>query len=237
MFSVVLLLAAGSTGLGHNQAYATAQGPSKVLPAAQAPSKIMPAPSKVMPAPQAPAKIMPAPAKVLPAPFRPRLIHGAGMAGVCLIRLQHLRPRFLPAFLGLSSENAAHRIAVQWDEGGQRREGVFIPRRDTSSRLNTLAGGRLFPGLHHHATFRVQEDGGRYRVALDSDDRRTHLAVEGQVAPALPPDSVFHSLAEASAFFERGSLGYSVTARPGVFDGLELRSLSWHVDPLAVERV
>jgi hypothetical protein len=176
-------------------------------------------------------------AKVLPAPFRPRLIHGAGMAGVCLIRLQHLRPRFLPAFLGLSSENAAHRIAVEWDEGGQPREGIFIPRRDTSSRLNMLVGGRLFPGLHHHATFRVQEKGDRYRVALDSDDRRTHLAVEGQVAPALPPGSVFHSLREASAFFEQGSLGYSVTARPGVYDGLELRTLSWHVEPLAVERV
>jgi hypothetical protein len=28
-----------------------------------------------------------------------------------------------------------------------------------------------------------------------------------------------------------------VTARPGDFDGLELRSFNWHVQPLAVERV
>src|SRR5919204_5757200 len=87
-------------------------------------------------------------ARLLPSPFRPKLVHGAGMAGVCLIRLKDIRPRFLPSFLGISSENAAHRIAVEWDEGGRRREGVFIPRRDTSSWLNTLAGGRLFPGLH-----------------------------------------------------------------------------------------
>jgi len=30
----------------------------------------------------------------------------------CLIRLKDIRPRFFPSFLGISSENAAHRIAV-----------------------------------------------------------------------------------------------------------------------------
>ena len=80
-------------------------------------------------------------ARVLPAPFRPKLVNGAGMAGVCLIRLKHIRPRFLPSFLGISSENAAHRIAVEWGDAGETKEGVFIPRRDTSSRLNTLLGG------------------------------------------------------------------------------------------------
>ena len=79
------------------------------------------------------------------------------------------------------------------------------------------------------------DDSGRYRVALDSDDKHTHLLVEGQVAPTLPASSVFCSLAEASAFFEHGSLGYSVTARPDILDGLELRSLRWQVQPLAIE--
>jgi hypothetical protein len=176
-------------------------------------------------------------ARLLPAPFRPKLVNRAGLAGVCLIRLKHIRPRFLPPFLGVSSENAAHRIAVEWEDHGELREGVFIPRRDTSSRLNTLAGGRLFPGVHHHAAFRVQEHDDRYRVELNSDDRRTHLLVEGQVAEELPPTSAFGSLKEASDFFERGSLGYSATAQPGQFDGLELRSFDWRVRPLAVERV
>jgi hypothetical protein len=175
-------------------------------------------------------------ARILPKPFRPKVVNGAGMAGVCLIRLKHIRPRLFPSLFGTSSENAAHRIAVEWEQGGAKKEGVFIPRRDTSSWLNTLAGGRLFPGEHHHALFRVHERDGHYRVALDSDDRRTHLLVEGSVTTELPSGSTFGSLAEASAFFERGSLGYSVTARPGRFDGLELRSFSWHVSPLAVER-
>jgi hypothetical protein len=176
-------------------------------------------------------------AKLLPPPFRPKLVNGLGMAGVCLIRLKHIRPRLLPALVGISSENAAHRIAVQWDQDGGLREGVFIPRRDTSSRLNTLVGGKLFPGEHHHAHFEVRERDDHYRIVMNSDDGRAHLLVEGAVGEVLPPDSHFSSLQEASDFFARGSLGYSVTRTPGEFDGLELRSFTWQVLPLAVERV
>lgn len=175
--------------------------------------------------------------RILPPPFRPKLVNGMGMAGICLIRLKHIRPRFLPAFLGISSENAAHRIAVEWDQDGELHEGVFIPRRDTSSWLNTLAGGRLFPGIHHHARFQVQERDDHFRVAVDSDDRRSHLLVEGRVGTELPATSVFSSVGEASRFFEQGSVGYSVTSNPDVFDGLELRSFRWEVTPLAVEKV
>lgn len=175
--------------------------------------------------------------RILPAPFRPQLVNGRGMAGVCLIRLKHIRPRFLPAFLGIGSENAAHRIAVQWDQDGKPQEGVFIPRRDTSSWLNTLAGVRLFPGVHHHACFQVQEAGDHFQVAVDSDDRRTHLLVEGHVGTELPGTSIFSSVAEASRFFEQGSVGYSVSQYPGEFDGLELRTHRWQVQPLLVTKV
>ena len=176
-------------------------------------------------------------ARFLPAPFRPKLVNGAGMAGVCLIRLKNIRPRFLPSFLGISSENAAHRIAVEWDQDGEAKEGVFIPRRDTSSWLNTFLGGRLFPGMHHHAAFQVHENDDRYRVELNSNDRHTHLLVEGHVVHDIPRTSVFGSIKEASDFFERGSLGYSVTAKPDQFDGLELRSFKWQVQPLVVDKV
>jgi hypothetical protein len=176
-------------------------------------------------------------ARFLPSPFRPKLVNGSGMAGVCLIRLRSIRPRFVPSFLGISSENAAHRIAVEWDQDGESREGVFIPRRDTSSRLNTLVGGRLFPGVHHHADFQVEEHDDRYRVELNSDDHKTHLLVQGQIAPDLDGASVFGSLKNASDFFQRGSLGYSVTAQQGQFDGLELRTANWQVQPLDVAQV
>jgi Uncharacterized conserved protein (COG2071) len=176
-------------------------------------------------------------AAVLPAPFRPKLQRGSAIAGICLIRLSGIRPPLVPAALGVSSENAAHRIAVEWDEAGIAREGVFIPRRDTSSRLNTVLGGRLFPGVHHHARFDVGETGAQYRLQMDSDDGVAHVRVEGTAATELPAGSVFGSLEAASMFFERGSLGYSATHKRGVFDGLELRSLGWKVEPLDVSAV
>ncbi len=71
--------------------------------------------------------------RVLPPQFRPKLYAGCGVGGVCMIRFRRLRPRLTPACLGLTSENAAHRIAVEWDQDGEQREGVFIPRRDTNS--------------------------------------------------------------------------------------------------------
>ena len=80
---------------------------------------------------------------LLPEKFRPKVHEGFAIAGICLIRLEQIRVKGLPAFTGISSENAAHRIAVTWeDEGGKTQEGVYIPRRDTDSMLNQLAGGR-----------------------------------------------------------------------------------------------
>ena len=52
-------------------------------------------------------------AHLLPEPFRPKLVGGVGMAGICLIRLEKVRPLGLPGFIGVASENAAHRIAVE----------------------------------------------------------------------------------------------------------------------------
>lgn len=176
-------------------------------------------------------------ARLLPAPFRPKLANGHAMAGICLIRLKQIRPAFLPVPAGIGSENAAHRFAVEWERDGRSKEGVFIPRRDTSSRLNAIVGGRLFPGEHHHARFEVGETEDRLRVEFASDDGRARVSVAARLADALPPDSVFASVDKASRFFEGGALGYSATRDPARYDGLELRCKSWAVRPLAVEAV
>jgi Uncharacterized conserved protein (COG2071) len=173
----------------------------------------------------------------LPPPFRPKLVNGAGMAGICLIRLKQVRPRFVPGFLGIASENAAHRVAVEWDDHGTRREGVYVRRRDTNSRLNSLVGGRLFPGIHHHAVFTVNETAERFEVSLKSDDGDTSMSVRTRRTAQLPSTSRFSSLEEASAFFQAGSLGYSGTDETTRFHGLELRCRNWHVEPLEVEEV
>ena len=176
--------------------------------------------------------------RILPQPFRPKLHRGFSLVGICLIRLERVRPAGLPGALGLSSENAAHRIAVEWiDAGGIQREGVFIPRRDTGSLLNRVAGGRVFPGEHHRARFSVVDTGGHIDFLMESHDGSVAVKVVGNDADALPASSCFGSLVEASAFFEGGSLGYSVTRDKNRLDGLLLRTLDWRIRALSVTEV
>lgn len=80
---------------------------------------------------------------LLPAPLRPQLVDGSAVVGICLIRLGSVRPTRWPKAVGLRSENAAHRIAVEWDGPEGRQTGVYIPRRDSNARINVLVGGRL----------------------------------------------------------------------------------------------
>jgi uncharacterized protein YqjF (DUF2071 family) len=175
-------------------------------------------------------------ARILPAPFRPKLANGWAMAGICLIRLGRLRPSFLPIDCGLRSENAAHRVAVTWDEDGAEREGVYIERRDTDSCLEALGGGRIFPGVHNRATFDVKESGDRVELRLASTDGAIEVEVTGRATADLPGTSVFRSLDEASTLFRGGALGWSATPDAGRFHGLELATRTWDVEAFAVDR-
>lgn len=177
-------------------------------------------------------------AKLLPEGMRPKLHRGHAIAGICLIRLEDIRPQCLPAWAGITSENAAHRIAVLWDdEDGQEREGVFIPRRDTSSLVNHLSGGRIFPGEHHLADFAVTDEEGRIEMAIRSKNGGMKLRLSAQESAEMAPGSCFHSLAESSAFFEGGSIGYSLTKDCCRLDGIRLDTRRWEVQSLAVTAV
>jgi hypothetical protein len=167
----------------------------------------------------------------LPKPFSPKLVNGKGVAGICLIRLKEIRPKGLPKQLGISSENGAHRIAVEWTVNGRQKQGVYIPRRDTSSRLNSLAGGTIFPGIHHLADFTVNEKDANYEVGFVSDDL-TSLSIRAKETNTWNQESIFESLKCASDFFENGSVGYSPNKNG--FDGLKLKAYTWKASPLEV---
>lgn len=176
-------------------------------------------------------------AQQLPSVFTPKLHQGYAIAGICLIRLEHVRPLGLPSVVGLSSENAAHRIAVNWDGPNGIEEGVFIPRRDTNSALNRLAGGRAFPGEYHAADFDVTETDTAVVLRMDARDGTVSVRVSAEDSHDMPRDSCFSSIEDSSSFFEPGALGYSVSSDPGKLHGVVLQTKAWHVDPLAVDEV
>jgi hypothetical protein len=176
---------------------------------------------------------------ILPSNFRPKLYAGYAIAGICLIRLEEIRPKGMPGFVGISSENSAHRIAVEWEGAdGAKHEGVFVPRRDTDSRLNALAGGRIFPGVHHLSRFTVKDQEGRISLRVDADDREEPLVdLQAGEDEGFPSTSIFGGLAESSAFFEAGCVGYSSRPDSCILDGLLLEVADWRVSSLKVDHV
>ena len=151
-----------------------------------------------------------------------------------MIRLKDIKPKGFPDFIGVNSENGAHRIAVEWDENGETKSGVYIPRRDTSLKLNAFVGGRLFPGKHYLAKFNVQEANGNYHIDFKSSDD-TETAIDATESKVFNENSIFGTLENASDFFENGDLGYS--PNKDQFDGLRLKTFKWEVQPLEVSNV
>jgi Uncharacterized conserved protein (COG2071) len=174
--------------------------------------------------------------KLLPGPFRPRLRGAHAVVGICLVKLRRTRPAGLPAAVGLGSENAVHRFAVEWDAPDGPRSGLWIRRRDSASRVNVAAGGRLLPGVRHRAEFDVAEQADRLRVAYATDDGSTAVDVEVRLARSLDGSVLFGDTGQASDFFRQGALGYSAGRSPDAFEGLELTTDRWRVDPCVVDR-
>ncbi|MDI9891930.1 DUF2071 domain-containing protein [Microbacterium sp. IEGM 1404] len=165
---------------------------------------------------------------MLPDGMRPQIVDDSAVAGVCLIRLRHLRPAILGrAEVGHTSENAAHRIAAEWDTPDGPRTGVYIPRRHSSSRLVRLVGGRIFPGTH--AAARVHSATSDHRIEVKFDAVDLHVRVRVDPEPYADFDSgLFDSLTTASEFFRKDAEGWS-PRRSGGLEGLRLDTDSWSV--------
>jgi len=172
----------------------------------------------------------------LPAPFRPQLVSGWAVGGVCFIRLGKLRPNHFPSALGITTENVAHRFAVEWDDDAGTQVGVYIRRRDTNSRTTALAGDRVFPGVHRMARFEVHERGPELRLGVESRDGTLGLSVTARDNQALGGE-LFTSLEQAIDFFRRGSLGFSPSGSSAGLAGVRLQSQSWDARPVTIDEM
>lgn len=165
---------------------------------------------------------------LIPDPFRPQLVDGSAVAGVCMIGLHSIRPGWFRPRVGFRSENIAHRVAVEWNEHGETRTGVYIVERHSSAVLPTLVGGRLFPGVQKRARVELNETESRFRVRMTAADTRVAVDVElgGTWTSAL-----FPTVEAASAFYEQGSVGWSPDRDGTGVEPLQLTSPEWAVEP------
>jgi Uncharacterized conserved protein (COG2071) len=174
-------------------------------------------------------------AAVLPGPFRPQLVGGHAVGGVCFIRLGRAHPARLPRAAGLTSENVAHRFAIEWDDVDGNHTGVYVPRRETSSRIAAAVGGRVFPGAYHRARFRVAESDTLLRIDVRSGDDTVSLSVEARPTDTFT-SGLFPTLGDAVGFFRQGCWGFSPAAR-GHLDEICLHAASWAARPVSIAQM
>jgi Uncharacterized conserved protein (COG2071) len=175
-------------------------------------------------------------ARHLPDGLRPQLVGGVGVAGICLIRLGQLRPHGVPRNWGITTENVAHRFSVEWEEDGVVRSGVYVPRRDSSSGLSALAGGRLFPGTHLRATIRVRETDQDLMISAHNHEHPMSVKVTARDTARLG-SSLFASLEEAVEFFRDGSQGYSPSLSGSCLEGVQLHCERWDATPVDISEI
>jgi len=178
---------------------------------------------------RAPASVV---EKILPEPFQVRSVNGYALIGVCLIRFQSLRPAHLPAVMGISSENAAHRISTVWSDEHGTHTGVYVTRRDTNSAFVKLTGGRVFPGVHERATFDVDESPETVSIEI-RDAEGALVSLEGTISDGFT-SGVFASHAEASRYFQDDRIGYSPARKDGQVEGLQLNCHTWKTSTLSI---
>jgi hypothetical protein len=173
--------------------------------------------------------------RLLPAPLKVDHERGYAVVGVCLIRLESLRPRGVSAFLGVSSENMAHRVAIRYPSSEGPRPGVFVWRRETDQKLIELLGGRLFPGVHHSARFQITESDSRLAMTVITHDGEADVSFSARLAAEWKQTPTFDSFDEVSNFFKKGDCGFSCSLRGNELEGLQLKTLSWSMIPMEVE--
>jgi hypothetical protein len=130
------------------------------------------------------------------------------------------------------TENAAHRVAVEWDTRHGVATGVYVPMRVSGSRLTTLLGGRVVPGLHRLARFDLGGRDGRYEVAIESGHGLSVDVVATESDHVT--SAVFDDLDTASHFFESAPIGWSPDHR-GRLEGMRMTVSWWRVRPLRIE--
>ncbi|MGH9795216.1 MAG: DUF2071 domain-containing protein [Candidatus Acidiferrales bacterium] len=175
--------------------------------------------------------------RLVPAPFEPALVNGFAVAGICLLRLEQLRPAGTPAALGITTESYAHRIAVRYPASDGWRDGVYIWRRDTDSFFTRLLGGRLFPGVHGDAEFQVDEGEGALAMNVFSQEGGGDVSFRALTEAQWSWSLLFPRFTDVCSFFERGSRGFSCRLDGQGVEGMEMRTTHWQMSPLAVQDV
>lgn len=175
--------------------------------------------------------------RLVPEPLEIAMQNGAAIVGVCLIRLERLRPKGMPALFVMAAENMAHRIAIRYPAADVMKDGVFIWRRETDRIMMSLLGGRLFPGVQQSADFEVVDNKDVLTMTVLTKHHETDVSFVAKPTSGWKATPAFATFGDASDFLRRGDCGFSCALNGERLEGMRLRTLRWLMTPLAASEV
>ena len=97
-----------------------------------------------------------------------------------------------------------------------------------------MGRGSVFPGVHQLSEFDVDETDGNFNIKV-TNNGETLIDIKARQTDLFNASSVFKNLETASGFFKNGAVGFSPNKID--FDGLELKTQQWQIQPLQVSYV
>ncbi len=145
--------------------------------------------------------------RILPPPLEPITHKGIAFWGVVMSRVGVMRPKPLPALVGVSYWHIGYRLYARFRD----IEGIWFARSDCDSALMTVAGNWLTDYQFHNATMACLGVNGSSELLVDSLGGQAWVSLHPQTATRLPPDSAFATLDEAARFLQYKPRGISVS--------------------------
>jgi hypothetical protein len=159
---------------------------------------------------------------LLPAELEPVTFGGRAFWSVVVCRASRMRPKGIPAFLGISYWHVAYRLYARFiPAGGKALEGLYFLRSDCDSPLIATVGNWLTEFRFHTAEVRHLEQEEKVLLEVSRTDAPGCAVLKRNVSPRLPRDSAFASLEEAAVRLKYSPAGFSVT-QPGYVDVLSI---------------
>jgi hypothetical protein len=149
---------------------------------------------------------------LLPRQLEPVTHGGCAFWSVVVCHIQAMRPKPLPALLGMSYWHVAYRFYVRCHPAsGPPLEGLYFLRSDCDRPLITLLGNLLTDYQFHTAGVEVAEEPPFVHFSVRSPDAPAHATLDRSRPAELPTHSVFASLDEAAAFLKYQPRALSIT--------------------------
>lgn len=160
--------------------------------------------------------------RLLPAELEPVTFGGRAFWSVVVCRIQGMRPKGAPAFLGIDYWHVAYRLYARFTAAdGRSWEGLYFLRSDCDSGLISTVGNRLTDFRFHTAEIRYRENGESVTLEVAGTGAPGKAVLHRDRAPRLPEGSAFGALEEAAARLKYGPAGFSVS-EPGWVDVLSI---------------